>query len=138
MRAAASASYGVTGLADDGLPARLLVGAGIRPAAVRVRLGDGIRVELRILVAAGVPIAEIARQVDSVVRYSVRQAVDREIEQLTIYVGGMRLEPARMPDPDAVAAVPGAGASATAGPGADAPATAIVDPADARPGSDLA
>ena len=52
---------------------------GLRPPAILVRLRAGIHVELRILVAAGVPVAEVARQVDSAVRYSVRRAIGREM-----------------------------------------------------------
>jgi uncharacterized alkaline shock family protein YloU len=99
VRAAVSTAYGVTGLADNGPLAGLLIRLGIRPAAVAIRLDDGLQVELRILVAAGIPIAEVARQVDSVVRYAVRQAIDREIGRLTIVVGGLRVEPAELPDP---------------------------------------
>jgi uncharacterized alkaline shock family protein YloU len=97
VRAAVASSYGVTALADDGLAGRIGVRLGLRPSAVRVRLDDGIRVELRILVAAGTPVAEVARQVDSVVRYSIRQALDREIERITIRVGGIRVESGPIP-----------------------------------------
>lgn len=99
MRAAVTGSYGVTGLADDAVLSGLLSAFGLRPPGVLVRIDGGIHVELRILVAAGVPVAEVARQVDSAVRYSVRRAVGREIEQLTIYVGGLRLDAAPMPPP---------------------------------------
>ena len=99
VRTAVSGSYGVTGLVDDGLLNGSLVRLGLRPPAILVRLHGGIRVDLRILVAAGVPVAEVARQVDSAVRYSVRQAVGREIAALTIRVGGLRFEAAPMPRP---------------------------------------
>lgn len=99
VRAAVSSSYGVTGLSDDGVRQGLLARFGVRPPGVLVRFGGGIEVELRILVAAGVPIAEVARQVDSAVRYSVRRATEREIERVTIYVGGLRFEAAPMPGP---------------------------------------
>ncbi len=97
VRAAVSGSYGVTGFADDGIVPGLLARLHLGPAGVQVRLANGIQVELRILVAAGVPIAEVARQVDSAVRYSVRRAVEREVEQVTIHVGGLRFEPGPMP-----------------------------------------
>jgi uncharacterized alkaline shock family protein YloU len=106
VRAAVSGSYGVTGLLDDGLPERVLVRLGLRPPAILVRLAGGIQVELRILVAAGVPIAEVARQVDSAVRYSVQRAIGREIEAVTIHVGGLRFEAAPMPQPTAADAGP--------------------------------
>ncbi len=99
VRAAVTGSYGVTGLVDDGVLPGILAGLGLGPPGVRVRIDWGIQVELRILVAAGVPVAEVARQVDSAVRYSVRRTVGREIEQLTIFVGGLRLDAAPMPPP---------------------------------------
>ena len=97
VRAAVSGSYGVTGLVDDGVLAGSLARLGLRRPAILVRISGGLRVELRILVAAGVPVAEVARQVDSAVRYSVRRAIGRELEQVTIFVGGLRVEAAPMP-----------------------------------------
>ena len=81
----------------------MLARIGVRPPGVLVRLDGEIQVELRILVAAGVPIAEVARQVDSAVRYSVRRSIEREIERVTIHVGGLRFEAAPMPGPLAAA-----------------------------------
>jgi len=99
VRAAVTGSYGVTGLVDDGLLPGILAGLGLASPGILVRLDGGIQVELRVLVAAGVPVAEVARQVDSAVRYSVRRSVGREVEQLTIYVDGLRLDAAPMPPP---------------------------------------
>ncbi|HLY14490.1 MAG TPA: Asp23/Gls24 family envelope stress response protein [Candidatus Limnocylindrales bacterium] len=99
VRAAVAGSYGVTGLSDDRLSGQLLVRLGLRPPAIAVRLGTGIRVELRILVAAGVPVAEVARQVDSAVRYSVGQATGRAIDSVTIHVGGLRFQQGSPPAP---------------------------------------
>ena len=48
-----ASSYGVTALADDGRLVDRASGSVSGPSAVRVRLDDGIQVELRILVAAG-------------------------------------------------------------------------------------
>lgn len=127
VRAAVSSSYGVTGLADDGLLHGILARLGVRPPGVLVRVEGGLRVELRVLVAAGVPIAEVARQVDSAVRYSVRRAIEREIERVTIYVDGLRFEAAAMPRPlvgptaiDAHRAAEDRGVAAPAVPGSDA------------------
>ncbi len=92
VRAAVTGSYGVTGLSDDRPAQWLLVRLGLRPPAILVRLRAGIQVELQVLVAAGVPVAEVARQVDSAVRYSVRRAIGREIDTLTIHVGGLRFQ----------------------------------------------
>jgi uncharacterized alkaline shock family protein YloU len=102
VRAAVSGSYGVTGLSDDRPAKRLVAWLGLRPPSILVRLRGEIHVELRILVAAGVPVAEVARQVDSAVRYSVRRAIGREIDTLTIHVGGLRFQGANLgPGPSA-------------------------------------
>ena len=43
--------------------------------------------------AHGVPIAEVARQVDSAVRYAIQFALGREVRRLTIHIGGLRVSP---------------------------------------------
>src|ERR1039457_7230745 len=70
VRAAVSSSYGVTGLADDGLLHGILARLGVRPPGVLVRVEGGLRVELRVLVAAGGPVAAEARQAASAQRVS--------------------------------------------------------------------
>ena len=37
------------------------------------------------------PVAEVARQVDSAVRYAVRRALDREVDRLVIHIDGLRV-----------------------------------------------
>ena len=69
--------------------------------------GIGIGIDLDLDVAYGVPVAEVARQVDSAVRYAVRRALDREVRRLTIHVDGLRYQPGDLPavvpaDPNAV------------------------------------
>jgi hypothetical protein len=44
-----------------------------------------------------VPVAEVARQVDSAVRYAVRRALDREIDHLAIHVDGLRYHAGVLP-----------------------------------------
>jgi hypothetical protein len=61
-----------------------LVGRG--PAGVRVRLGPPLRVRLHLAVAPGVPVAEVARNVDEAVRYALHQALDRDVGELVIHV----------------------------------------------------
>jgi uncharacterized alkaline shock family protein YloU len=98
VRAATLGSYGVTGFAAR-LPERVLGSLGIGHPGVRVGLDDGLWVELDLTVAHGLPIAEVARQVDSAVRYSVRRATGRELSRLTIHVDGLESEPlAAVPD----------------------------------------
>jgi hypothetical protein len=60
---------------------------------------------LRLRVAHGLPIAEVARQVDSAIRYGIRRATGREVDRISIRVAGLEREmgggppaPPRRPD----------------------------------------
>lgn len=92
VRTATLGSYGVTGFAGGPLT-RLVARLGLGQPGLSVRLDDGIDVELDLTVALGVPVAEVARQVDSAVRYAVRRALDREVSRLVIHVDGLRVQP---------------------------------------------
>ncbi len=96
VRAAALGSYGVTGVAANPLE-RLLAPIGLAQPGIRVDLHDGITVDLELTVAYGLPIAEVARQVESAVRYAVRRGLGREIARLSIHVDGLRVEPGSAP-----------------------------------------
>ena len=81
-----------------------------RPTALATTRGAAaLTIELHLTVAWGVPVAEVARQVDSAVRYAVRRALEVEIVRLTIHVNGLRFQPgdlpaaAAPPDPNEVA-----------------------------------
>jgi uncharacterized alkaline shock family protein YloU len=89
IRTAALGSYGVTGFAGGPL-GRLRGRLGLGQPGVHLRLGERLEIELDLTVAIGVPIAEVARQVDSAVRYAIRRALGREVSRLTIHVGGLR------------------------------------------------
>jgi len=99
VRSAVLGSYGVVGFVDDDGFARLLRALGLG-GGVRVRTAGAFTVDLRLTVAFGLPVAEVARQVDSAVRYALRRAIDREPDRLTIHVGGMRYEPSSVPPAD--------------------------------------
>jgi uncharacterized alkaline shock family protein YloU len=92
VRAATLDSYGVVGLASGHL-GRLRAWLGFACPGVRVHLGNGFSVELDLVVAHGLPVAEVARQVDSAVRYAIRRSLGREIDSLSIHVDGLRVEP---------------------------------------------
>jgi uncharacterized alkaline shock family protein YloU len=96
VRGAVLGSYGVTGV-DAGLVERLLGRLGFREPGIRVRLDRGLEIDLHLTVAYGVPVAEVARQVDSAVRYGIRRALDREVRRLAVHVGGLRYQPASVP-----------------------------------------
>lgn len=90
IRTAALGSYGVTGFAGSPVE-RLLGRLGFAQPGIGLRLDAGLEIELDLTVAFGVPIAEVARQVDSAVRYSIRRSLGREVARLTIHVDGLRV-----------------------------------------------
>lgn len=90
VRTATIGSYGVTGFAG-GPAARLIERLGLGQPGLVVRLDDGIDIELDLTVALGVPIAEVARQVDSAIRYAVRRALDREVARIAIHIDGIHV-----------------------------------------------
>ena len=91
VRMATLGSYGVIGFAGGGLVGRLGERLGLAPRGIHVRLADGLEIELDLVVAHKLPIAEVARQVDSAVRYAIRRALDRDVDRLVIHVDGLRL-----------------------------------------------
>ncbi|MEO5919251.1 MAG: Asp23/Gls24 family envelope stress response protein [Candidatus Limnocylindrales bacterium] len=96
-RAAALTSYGVAGF-EAGLFERaraFLVG---RTPGVRISFSeDRLAIQLRLRVHAGLPVAEVARQVDSAVRYRIRRSLGREVDELRIRIGGLDTTPGAMP-----------------------------------------
>ena len=66
VRTATLGSYGVTGFAGGPLARLVVARASVQPGLV-IRTDDGIEIELDLTVALGVPVAEVARQVDSAV-----------------------------------------------------------------------
>jgi len=94
VRVAVQGSYGVTGFSDPSFPRRLLRWVGLDRPGIRLTTAGGLSLDLFITVAYGVPVAEVARQVDSAVRYSLRHFVGAELAGLTIHVDGLRYQPA--------------------------------------------
>ena len=106
IRIATLGSYGVTGFAA-GPHERLLGRLGFAHPGMHLRLEANLEIELDLTVAYGVPVAEVARQVDSAVRYSIRRGLGREVARLTIHVDGLRVAPGSPPtivpaDPSAI------------------------------------
>jgi uncharacterized alkaline shock family protein YloU len=106
IRTATLGSYGVTGFAAGPLD-RLLGSLGLAQPGIGVRLDAALEIELDLTVALGVPVAEVARQVDSAVRYAIRRGLGREVARLTIHVEGLRVAPGAAP-PSVVPADPSA------------------------------
>ena len=100
VRTATLGSYGVTGFAGGPI-ARLVGRLGLAQPGLGVRLEPGIEIELDLTVALGVPVAEVARQVDSAVRYAIRRALDREVDRILIHVDGLRVHAGTVPAPPA-------------------------------------
>ncbi len=99
VRAAVLGSYGVAGL-EASLWERIrafLVG---RTPGIRVALdGDRVSVTIHLRVATGLPVAEVARQVDSAVRYALKRGLGRETEQLRIRIVGLEARRVDGPPP---------------------------------------
>lgn len=104
VRAATLGSYGVSAFAG-GPVARLLGRLGLAQPGLTVRVDDGIEIELDLEIALGVPVAEVARQVDSAVRYAVRAALGRDVGRIVIHVDGLHV-PADGAVPSGPAALP--------------------------------
>lgn len=107
VRAAALGSYGVAGF-TGGPVERVLAFLEGRPPGLRVTAIDaGLRIHLHLRISYGLPVAEVARQVDSTVRYGIRRALGREVDQLTIRIGGLETRPGARPPTPHHAAAPG-------------------------------
>jgi uncharacterized alkaline shock family protein YloU len=96
VRTATVGSYGVTGF--GGRPFERLMGRlGLAQPGIDIRLGERLDIELDLTVAYGVPVAEVARQVDSAVRYAVRHALGREVRRVMIHIDGLSFGPGGVP-----------------------------------------
>ena len=90
-------SYGVAGFAGGWLD-RLVGSLERRPGGLRISLRGGeLGIQLRLRVAHGLPIAEVARQVDSAVRYAIRSALGRDVDRLSIRVARLETTPVALP-----------------------------------------
>jgi uncharacterized alkaline shock family protein YloU len=97
VRAATLGSYGVAGFAG-GPVEQLSAFLEGRPAGLRVAVTEGelsIRLDLR--VAYGLPVAEVARQVESAVRHGIRRALGRDVDQMSIRVRRLATPPGTPP-----------------------------------------
>lgn len=92
VRAATLSVYGVSGFADGGPMGRLLERIGLAHPGLRLEVGDELSVELDLTVAYGLPIAEVARQVESAVRYTLVNALRRDPDRVSIRIGHLRHE----------------------------------------------
>lgn len=86
VRTAVVSSYGVTGF-SGGPVRRLAARLGLAHPGIRVEIEPELVVHLRLTVAYGLPIAEVARQVESSVRWTLRHGIGREPDEVTIRIG---------------------------------------------------
>jgi uncharacterized alkaline shock family protein YloU len=98
VRTATLSVYGVSGFAGGGPVGRLLEGLHLAQPGLRLQL-DPLTVSLSLTVAYGLPIAEVARQVEASVRYTLNNALGREPERVTIRIGHLRHEHGIAPTP---------------------------------------
>ena len=89
VRTAVLSNYGVTGFATGGPVGRLLERVGLVHPGIHLEIEPEIVVDLRLTVAYGLPIAEVARQVESSVRYTLHHALGREPSRVSIRIGKM-------------------------------------------------
>ena len=104
VRTAVLGSYGVTGLVE---PPLSRVRLARRP--IRVSLRPEVAVDVRLTIAYGLPVAEVARQVESAIRYALRRALDREVGAVTIHVDGLAGRPYTTPGTGLAPSTPPAG-----------------------------
>ena len=97
VRTATLSVYGVSGFAG-GPVGRLLERLGLAHPGLHLEL-DPLAVNLSLTVAYGLPIAEVARQVEASVRYTLHNALGREPERITIRIGHLRHEHGIAPGP---------------------------------------
>ncbi|HET7727691.1 MAG TPA: Asp23/Gls24 family envelope stress response protein [Candidatus Limnocylindrales bacterium] len=107
VRNATLGVYGVTGFSGGGPVGRALVRLGLAEPGIRLRLDGQTAIDLHLTVAYGLPVAEVARQVDASVRWAIRHATGRELDRLTIHVDGLRYEPGQPPPGDTAPSAPG-------------------------------
>jgi uncharacterized alkaline shock family protein YloU len=105
VRTAVLGSYGVTGFAGAGPVRRALARIGVTHPGIRVEIEPELKVHLRLTVAYGLPIAEVARQVESSVRWTLRHAIGREPDEVTIRIGKL-VHQQRIAGPNDVPATP--------------------------------
>ncbi|HEX7491246.1 MAG TPA: Asp23/Gls24 family envelope stress response protein [Candidatus Limnocylindrales bacterium] len=100
VRTAVQSSYGVTGFSDPSFGRRVMRWVGMARPGIRLTTTGGLHLDVFITVAFGVPVAEVARQVDSAVRYSLAHYIGAEVVGLAIHVDGLRYQPTAIERPE--------------------------------------
>ena len=119
VRNATMSVYGVSGFAGGGAIGRLFERLGLAHPGLHVEVGETLSVDLNLAVAYGLPVAEVARQVESSVRYAISNAFGREPERISIRIGRLRHEQGIAPSPHESPSAGEARATDLAGSGTD-------------------
>ena len=106
VRAAVLSSYGVAGFASPRRIDSLIRWLRLDEPGIRIRMDGRLGIALHLRVAYGLPVAEVARQVESAVRYSVERALGRPIDDLSIHVDGLDTTPGGAPPAGGAAGEP--------------------------------
>jgi uncharacterized alkaline shock family protein YloU len=97
VRGVTLGQYGVAGFTGSWAD-RVLGWIENRPGGLRVSVAGGaLAIRMHLRVAQGLPIAEVARQVDHAVRHAIRTALGREVDQLSIRVASLEIHPGGEP-----------------------------------------
>jgi uncharacterized alkaline shock family protein YloU len=115
VRTAVLSSYGVTGFAVGGPVGRVLGRLGLAHPGIHLELEPELVVDLDLTIAYGLPIAEVARQVESSVRYTLRHAVDLEPDRVSIRIGSLVHRHGIAPTPEPASGGPGTSDLAASG-----------------------
>ncbi len=107
VRTAVLSVYGVTGFASGGPFGRVLERLGLAHPGIHLEIHPELVVDLRLTVAYGLPIAEVARQLESSVRYTLRHAIGREPDRVTIRIGRLVHQHGIPPVPEPASGEPG-------------------------------
>jgi uncharacterized alkaline shock family protein YloU len=77
---------------------RLAGRLGLAQPGLHVSIGrEGIVVVVDVAISYGLPVAEVARQVEAAIRYRIRAALGQDVARLTIRVDGLACPPGRVP-----------------------------------------
>ncbi len=107
VKTAVLSVYGVTGFASGGPLGRVLERLGLAHPGISLEIHPELVIDLRLTVAYGLPIAEVARQLESSVRYTLRQAIGREPDRVSIRIGRLVHQHGIPPAPEPASGEPG-------------------------------
>lgn len=93
-RQAAANSYGVVAVRGPRWYHGLLARLGRSASGVRVSTEPRLRIALYLALAPGVPVTQVATNVEQAVRYIIQRELGRPVDELAIHVGGRPVAPA--------------------------------------------